>query len=131
MDRILLEFSVPVVDKNLTSVEADPFDIMIKKENSTCRIKYEGPKAAIISNDEDCVYATHVNSGYSESLSLAASLKCNNRSSFGEGDYYKIEKCTVSKSSDEKDFVQAKIYDNKYFMYCPGLNYEIQLEKGK
>lgn len=39
--QILLDFTVPVINNNLTRIEADAFDLMAKKENVTCRLKYQ------------------------------------------------------------------------------------------
>jgi len=41
-EQILVDFSVPVVNKNLTKTVADPFDLMVNKKNYTCRMKYSG-----------------------------------------------------------------------------------------
>ena len=124
-DQMILDFSVPVVNKNLTIVEADPFEIMIKKENMTCKMEYTGPEVAVMSDTEDCVYNTYRNTGYTHRLPLTTSLKCNNRTSLEKENYFKINNCKMSRLNEEKDFVQIKIYDNKYFIYCPGSSYEI------
>jgi len=120
---VMMDFAVPMISKNLTRVEADAFDLMIKQNNNTCRLTYNGVKVAILSIEEDCVYETHLENAVHKTA-LATSQKCKTDStSNAENSNYRLQKCKTSVDGDEKEFVQVKIYDGKYYVYCPGLYY--------
>ena len=124
-EQILLDFSLPRIDKNLTRVEADPFFFMNKRGNNTCKLRYTGPMRATISLQEDCVYETH-NEKPRHNLDLATLSNCRNSSSLNNIDsYYEVERCKVSTTGDEKEFIQVKFYDNEYHIYCAGSHYSI------
>jgi hypothetical protein len=130
-DEILLDFSIPKIDKNLTRVEADPFNLMFKNETSTCNLKYTGPIMATISIEEDCVYETH-NEKPRNNLELATLSKCRNSSSFRNVDtYFRKDKCKASAPEDEKEFIQVKFFDREYHVYCPGTYYSIGIRQVK
>ena len=124
-EQIILDISVPTVDRKLVKVEADPFDVMVKDGNLTCRLKYTGPTIATLSLDEDCIYETHMEVPKSK-LALATSQRCSNSSFLKrEETYYKAEKCKASKTGDEKEYIQVKIFNNQYHIYCPNSEYVI------
>lgn len=124
-DQILMDFTVPVVNSNLTKVHADAFDLMLKKGNLTCVLKYTGPTVATVSVEEDCVYKTHMDTGR-EKLAFALTQKCSNSSLFPNDEKsFRVDSCKTSQPGDEKDFIQIKISDNLYHIYCPKSNYMI------
>jgi len=56
----------------MIKVAADPFDMMMRQGNLTCRHKYNGPSLATVSVKEDCVYETFIENPRSK-LALATS----------------------------------------------------------
>lgn len=121
--QINLDFSVPIVNKNLTKLTADPFFLMLKRDNLTCRMEYSGPTVATLHVGEECVYDTYYEKAHNN-IEMTTSNKCRNESSFSNGGkLYKIEKCQISAIGDEKEFVQVKILDSLYHVYCPGGEY--------
>jgi len=123
-EQLMLEFSVPLVDQKLVRVEADAFNLMVRKDNNTCVLKYNGPTVATVSIEDDCVYETFLENTKNR-VAIPTSQQCTNSSFKGEESYFKVDKCTPTKSGDEKPFVQVKIYDNQYFVYCPKGTYMI------
>jgi len=87
---ILLEFSLPTMSLNLTTVKADAFDLMLKKQNQVCRLKYAGPTYAVISKHEDCVYYTYI-----EAQWRIRTTKCRNESFTDSKSYYRMTQCTA------------------------------------
>jgi len=124
-DEILLDFTLPKVDKSLVRVEADSFVLMKKNKTSTCKVKYMGPLFAILSVEEDCVYET-LNEKPKNNLEHAILSKCKNSSALNSlDDYFRVESCKKPVEGDEKEFVQVKLFDNEYYIYCSGLSYHI------
>jgi hypothetical protein len=123
-EEIFLDFSVPVINKKLTRIEAEPFVLMMKKNNSTCSLRYVGPKVATISVVEDCVYKTHMETP-KERVGFALTQSCSNSTLRDQEKMYQTEKCRPSREGDEKDFLQVKIFDGKYHIYCPYSKYVI------
>jgi len=124
-NEVTLEFSVPIVNTNLTRLEADSFDLMLKKQNNTCRQKYTGPLYTVLSLQEDCIYETIMENPKGR-IALASSLRCKNTTSFQtEESHYRTEECKASRLFDEREYIQVKIYNNMYYIYCPGSYYWI------
>ena len=121
LKKIHLKYSLPLVSANLTIVEADPFMLMKRKNNQICTMLYKGPKTAIISKEEDCVYAIHTERSPVGKIPLSPSLECKPELSFSENEeYFKEHACG---QMTEKDFVQVKVYNNMYYIYCAGSTY--------
>jgi Reverse transcriptase (RNA-dependent DNA polymerase)/gag-polypeptide of LTR copia-type/GAG-pre-integrase domain len=124
-DQIILDFSVPLANFSLVQLQADSFELMERSNNLTCRLKYTGPTIATVSLHEDCVYESYLKDPYSK-ISLSSSLRCRNDSNFrNKENYFKSVSCKATKVGDELDFIQVKILDNRYHVYCPGSVYSI------
>jgi hypothetical protein len=123
-EEILLHFSVPVINKKLTRIEAEPFTLMMKKNNSTSSLRYVGPTVATISEEEDCVYKTHMETP-KERVGFALTQSCSNSTLRDQDKMYQTESCHSSHAGDEKDFLQVKIFDGKYHIYCLNSKYSI------
>jgi hypothetical protein len=124
-EEIVMEFSVPEANLNLTRLEADPFLLMKRNESHTCEMKYSGPTVATVSLAEDCVYETH-DVRARNFLELATLSKCKNSSSFKDFDnYFQEGKCKISIPGDEREFVQVKLFGSEYHIYCSGSSYKI------
>ncbi|CAL8134718.1 unnamed protein product [Orchesella dallaii] len=120
MKNVDMEYSLPVINRNLSIMEVDPFDLMLKKRNQTCRLKYVGPRLAIMSSTEDCIYAVQTEKAPVGKLPLSSSLSCKPHLSFKKDDnMYRTETCKKSEEGDEHDYARVKVFDNKYFVYCP------------
>ncbi len=121
-----LEFAAPIVNTNLTIVEADPFVLMQKESNQTCKIEYHGPQNAMISPSEDCIYAVNMERESKGRIFFPHSQKCQVHETVGsEKEWFGIQTCFPSKVGDEKSFIQLKAYQNKLYIYCPGSSYTL------
>jgi len=128
-NEVTLEFSVPIVNINLTRLEADPFDLMVKKQNNTCSQKSTGPLYTVLSLHEDCIYETIMENPKGR-IALASSLRCKNTTSFQtEESHFRTEECKASRLFDEREYIQVKIYNNMYYIYCPKSSYFIGKRK--
>ena len=122
LKKIHLEYSLPLVSKNLTIVEADAFTLSnLNSNKKLCALRYSGPRMAIISTEEDCVYAVHTERAPVGKLPLSPSLTCKKGLSFKADDEFFRE--TDCDQISVKDFIQVKVYDNKYYIYCAGSSY--------
>ncbi|CAG7719979.1 unnamed protein product [Allacma fusca] len=118
-----LQFSVPK-KTNLTVLEADPFTLLLKDKGQTCRLEYIGPRNALLSPEEDCIHAMDMTKEPSNGLFVTRSRKCVNHTlPQGQENLFKIERCRKSEPEDEKEFVQIKTHNNKFYVYCPGKVY--------
>lgn len=128
MKKINLEYSVPLINNSLSVVEADPFEIVVRKNEKTCIFHYTGPKIAVLSKQDDCIYAVHTEVAPVGKLALLPSITCNPSLSFtADGEYFKLKECTTNQKNE--DFVQVKVYNNLYFIYCYGSTYELGKRK--
>ena len=129
--NLRIDYSLPIVNKNLTIVEADPFKLTKRDGNLTCVYEYIGPKQAILSLQEDCLYALSTEKA-PVGLPLASSLTCKPHLSFTEkDDYFKISSCRPSEKDDWQHYTQVKVFDNKYHIYCAGGEYYLGKRKVK
>jgi len=121
-----LEFTVPVINPNLTIVESDPFFLMVKNENQTCRVEYHEPKNAMLSISDDCVHAMDMGTESRGRLYFPNSNKCQTRkASVMEKEWFGITTCNPTKDGDELAFVQIKANHNRLHIYCPGQNFTL------
>jgi hypothetical protein len=124
-EQIAIDITVPILNNNYTNMIADPFVLMEKKRNMTCRLEYYGPKKGTVSVKEDCIYDV-TQELIRDKFTLANPQQCMNYSAFQQGEsYYRKDSCKLSKDGDERSFVQVKIFDNEYYVYCPNNQYEI------
>jgi hypothetical protein len=125
-NSLFMEFAVPEVNGNLTIVEADPFFLMTKEKNQTCKITYHGPQNAMVSPNEDCIHAVDMGKESRGRMYFPHSRMCQTHKSVNnEKEWFGIRTCYPSKEGDETGFVQVKAYDNKLYLYCPGLNFTL------
>jgi len=107
--RLYLDFTIPVVDNDLQLLEADPFDLMVRKDNQTCSIVYNGPENAIVSKAKDCVYSVNVR--HRDVLLTPDSTEC--KSSYALPDtskYFKLGNCKATQPDDETEFIQVFLF---------------------
>jgi len=121
--RLYFDFTAPVINETLRLLEADPFDIMLKKDNSTCKIRYNGPENAVLSVKEDCVYGINVKKPVIRDLILSPSRGCKPQSQLPESTkYFRLDECKPSHSDDAQEFIQIKPHHGQYHVYCFGSN---------
>jgi hypothetical protein len=109
---------------SLSILTVDPFKLLLKKQNTSCIYEYTGPRQAIFSADEDCVYSTRIEYAPVGILPLSPSLSC--KPSFNEdGDYFEPKQCMKDNENIEKELVQVKVYNNMYHIYCAGNMYTL------
>ena len=119
-DRMNINFLVPIIDHNLTVVEADPFILMKRSGNKTCRLQYSGLLNAIISNATECFYPLESSTPakYHDLVALPTD-GCKSTSVRSESENFVLTKCRPSIEGDYKDFVQVKPYGKNFAVYCP------------
>jgi len=119
---LYLDFTTSLVNRALIVLEADPFELMLKKTETqeTCRITYNGPKNAILSLNESCIYTLNIKRPVVQELILSPSRGCKPADSFPEDtSYFTVHTCQSSHEKDEYDFVQVKLTKQGYNVYCP------------
>ena len=114
-----VDYVVPHVRSDLKLIEADAFDFMHKNENETCRIKYKGPRNAVVSEVEDCTYGINVEKQSGVVLVPASTCK-SKRSETEKDDQFEVSDCKKTYDGIEEEFVQVKLFNNMYFIYCYG-----------
>lgn len=120
-----IEFTLPIINRNLTVVKADPFFLMVRRtdrqteKSTTCQATYHGPRNALISLGEDCLYAVDIDTDYWEKRLSNPFSGCMNQTLSEKEAVYRVDKCVESKEGEEVDFIQVKIYHNMYHIYCP------------
>ena len=131
-NKLYIEFANNVISDDLTLVEADPFDLMLKTGNKTCRVKYTGPRNAILSESSQCVYALNVNMPSKFGLLVAPSKGCMARTEkTTDSKYFSVAHCERSYPFDEHDFMDVKSYNGEYHVYCQGSNLTVDGHKRK
>ena len=89
-------------------------------------MRYNGPSNAILSLEEDCLYAVDIKSPSFRDLIVSPFSTCRPGLSFRkEAKYFKVEECKPTRSDDYREFVQVKTYNGQYFIYCPGSTYTL------
>ena len=121
-----MDFNIPIVNPNLTIVEADPFFLMLKEQNQTCKIEYHGPANPRLSPLEDCIHAVDIGKITTGRIFFPHSRKCQTQKSLSnEKEWLSLRNCYQSRENDEISFIQIKAYQNKLYIYCPALNFTI------
>jgi type II secretory pathway pseudopilin PulG len=111
--RLYLDFSVPRVDSDLQLLEADPFDLMVQRDNETCSIVYSGPKNVIMSKTKDCVYSVNVRHS---DIILSPASSCKDSQSLPDNSkFFKLGTCKPTHPSDKDDYIQVKFMNNSVF----------------
>ncbi len=119
-DKVFLDFTLPSVNTSLAFVEVDPFTLMKRKGNKTCKVKYVGPQNVILSMDRQCVYGVNIKHSLKEDLIVSPATGCKPQTSLPEQEkYFVTDDCVDRQPFDEWDFVQVKEHDNLYHIYCP------------
>lgn len=107
-------------------IEADPFDLKIEKANETCVLKYTGPRNAILSTKEDCVYAVNVKEPATHDLIVSPTQGCTPAAKTKDTKYFDIDRCYAKELEEPWDFIQIKPHHGQYHIYCPGSNITIE-----
>lgn len=119
--RVHLEFTVPVINKSLIVVEAEPFTLMKKGENRTCKLVYDGPPHAIVSIADHCVFAVPVRHLSPDDVLLAPRTECKTLEDADHETKYFVERsCVATRKDTHLDYVQVKQFYDKFKVYCPG-----------
>lgn len=120
-NRVHMQFTVPVINKSLIVVEAEPFTLMKKEINRTCTLMYNGPKHAIVSPNDSCVFSVPARHLGPDDVLLAPRTACkSNEATDQETKYFFEASCAPTRQDTHLDFVQVKQFYNKFKIYCPG-----------
>jgi len=104
-------------------VVADPFYLMVKHSGQTCKAEYLGPKKAVVSVTEDCVHSVDSSVSLGGKTVFSPSRSCLKHSLSDRENAFKLSHCKPSKEGDEVDFVQVKVSNNMYYVYCRGMTF--------
>jgi hypothetical protein len=116
--------------RDLSLVVADSFDLMMRKGDQTCTVQYTGPKNAILSTKEDCVYGVDVPQSQSD-LIVAPARGCDPQPRDEETKHFTMTRCTLTRPKDQERFIQVKPLHNMYHVYCPELTITIEGVPGR
>ena len=130
--KLYLEFAATIISTDLTLVEADAFDLMVRKGNKTCTVRYTGPKNVILSESAQCVYAINAKPSFKSDLILATSRGCMSKlDKSNDTKHFSVDHCDRSYPNDELNFIQTKPYNEQYSVYCPESNLTVDGQRRK
>ncbi|CAL8095938.1 unnamed protein product [Orchesella dallaii] len=120
-NMLYMDIAVPLINQNAILIEADPFRLMLRKNNQTCSVKYNGPENVILSLKDHCIYPVDVRHSIKEDILIAPDHgQCADTSSISDNTkYFMVEHCVDQHPHDERDYVQVKLNDDAYHIYCP------------
>jgi len=124
-DTVVMSFNVPVINSTMHLMEADPFTFMMKTNNKTCRVEYDGPHDIIASTSGKCILGVNVNPPNKKNLLLAPGTTCTGEPDFSKNKYFDVKQCDNQTPGDHKKFVQLKPYGDSVFIYCPNSTMEM------
>jgi hypothetical protein len=107
-DILNMELYFPNVNQNLTLVEADPFDFMVRTWNQTCRVMYNGPSTAVLAST-GCPVAFNTPTTRVYELIYAATETCLPENQTTNA-YFQVKQCRTIIPGDEKAFIQVKAH---------------------
>ncbi|OXA56431.1 Copia protein [Folsomia candida] len=102
-NSILVDFLVPIVNENLTIIETDPFFLMVKDKSQMCKLIYNGPRTALVSRNEDCVFSA----GRDFQGKFMANTRCKNFSDYEKSGVFKLDSCVPMEEGNEETFIQS------------------------
>lgn len=120
-NSLYLDFLVPIVNQNLTIVEADPFFLMVREKGQICKVIYDGPQTALVSEQEDCVYST--GKDHRGQYLVTPSTSCTKLSLYEKENGFKLDKCIPSEEGSAEAFIHVKAYNNFFYVYCPSFSF--------
>ena len=125
-DKIFLETMVPTINPKLIAVEADPFVLMTQKESKICSVDYAGPTNAIMSAEENCLYAIDMAMPLHKNVIISPTNMCDTGIQMEKTGNHRIRECKESQEKSPEDFVQVKMSDGHYLVYCPQSNFTLE-----
>lgn len=118
--RMFMQFSLPIINETLVLVEADPFELMVRKENKTCTVRYKGPTNAVLSRKSNCIYGLNLRKPASHDMILSPNDVCKgNLENTRDTHYFHVDECRRAHHNDQDDFLQIKPHHGTYHIYCP------------
>ncbi|OXA41421.1 hypothetical protein Fcan01_23899 [Folsomia candida] len=121
----MVDFLVPIVNENLTVSEVDPFFLMVKDKGQMCKLVYNGPRTALVSRKEECVFSA----GRDFQGKFMANTRCKNFSDYEKRSVFKLDSCVPMEEGNEEIFIQVKAYNNDFYAYCPGFTFTFGLTR--
>ncbi|CAG7824593.1 unnamed protein product [Allacma fusca] len=130
-DKLYMDFAAPLVSEDLTLVEADPFQLMVRNGNQTCTIKYTDPSNAILSKENACVFAVNLEQHVESDLILSPTRGCKVLANRNETNLFSLSHCEKHQPHEESHFVQIKPHNKQCHTYCPESNLTFEGVNGK
>lgn len=125
-NEIYIDFSAPMIDNTLQLVEADPFELAVKKDDKICPVIYKGPRNAINSMKDGCTTAINIRPESTHEAILVSSKACISTTKLPEeSKYFEIQKCSPRQPHDELHYIQLKPHFGLNYIYCPWDNITI------
>ena len=117
--ELYMDFDVPIINRTLQLLEADPFQLMERVNNKTCSIKYIGPTNVITSTENKCSVSLNLPNPRRD-LILAPLQGCMPQAIISkETKYFDVERCTATHDHDQLQFIQIKPLHGFHHIYCP------------
>ncbi|CAL8117307.1 unnamed protein product [Orchesella dallaii] len=125
--KLYMDFSAPLINETLVHLDADPFNLYVKKNNETCTVKYTGPSNAVMLQKDKCIYALNLKQPISRDLIVSPSRGCKPHTGFPKDlKHFSIGHCELQHPNDEWGFVKVKPYQGNYHVYCAGSKISIE-----
>jgi len=127
---LFMIFTVPVINRTLTLVTADPFTLIHQNENQTCQIEYTGPKAAIMSKAKNCPVEFNQRLPAFQDMILFPVRDCLTRANVTQvTKFFSPSTCQPRYPNGEREIIQLKPLYDELLIYCPGSFLELDDRK--
>jgi hypothetical protein len=128
MRSVNMELYVPKINSKMHLVEADPFDIMLRTWNQTCRIVYNGPTTAVLA-PTGCPVAMNIQTSKIYEMVYSPTDACMEEMENQTTTFYHVKQCHSRKPGDEREFIQVKSHHGFYHIYCYGSTIKVEGQK--
>lgn len=127
LQSFYMEMYAPRINHKMHLVEADPFDLMLRTWNQTCRVVYNGPTTAVLAST-GCPVALNIKTTRIYEMVYSPTETClpDNQTTNA---YFQIQTCRPRVPGDERAFVQVKSHYGFLHIYCPGSHVTIEGHK--
>lgn len=122
--EVYLAFQLPVKDPDMVLLHADPFDLLLRKDNETCSIKFHGVKSIVMNTSRACVVGTNVDEEYHGGVVVYSQGSCCPPHDIPtESQHFTVDLCKPRILRDELYYIQTRIDGGFINVYCPKSNF--------
>lgn len=125
-DELWMSIDIPIINENFALMDAEPFTLMKRTGNETCRIDYQGPAQAIIGNNTDCIHPLINSKPFTSEILVYPMDKCQqDDGNVKRMQPFAVTQCEPTRNQDYLKFIQLKREGDQLFVYCPLSNITI------